>query len=222
MQRKKTISSSLIWGKLWTLILLWVLSFCTIGFHASWSTLWAGNAGTTIRSKESDWCQQGSRNSSGQVIAIIDSENLMPWFPDCVEQASKHSLLARLVTSTVLFATPSLISDSIVLFATPSLATQRNCSTRWCTTMRRSWVCPEPEDAPGPRASSAWWIVPSRVLLLLLRPLVATPLKTSPMSCLLHRRWWRGLVKPNRQLQQPPPQGRRQEGVARVVPGPSH
>ncbi len=32
----------------------------------------------------------------------------------------------------------------------------------------------------------------------------------------------RGAVKPNRQLQQPPPQGRRQEGVARVVPGPSH
>jgi hypothetical protein len=30
------------------------------------------------------------------------------------------------------------------------------------------------------------------------------------------------VVKPNRQLQQPPPQGRRQEGVARVVPGPSH
>ncbi len=63
---------------------------------------------------------------------------------------------------------------------------------------------------------------PSRVLLLLLQPLVVTPLKKSPMSCLLHRRWWRGVVKPNRQLQQPPLQGRRQECVARVVPGPSY
>ena len=52
----------------------------------------------------------------------------------------------------------------------------------------------------------------------LLPPLEATPLKTQPMSSLLHRRRWRGVVKPNRQLQQQPPQGRRQEGVARVEP----
>ena len=43
-----------------------------------------------------------------QLIAIIDSENLMPGFPDCAEQANKHSVLARLVTSTVSVATPSL------------------------------------------------------------------------------------------------------------------
>ena len=43
-----------------------------------------------------------------QLIAIIDSENPMPRFPYCAEQASKHSVLARLVTSTVSFATPPL------------------------------------------------------------------------------------------------------------------
>ena len=41
------------------------------------------------------------KDIKAQVIAIIDSENLMPGFPDCAEQASKHSVLARLVTSTV-------------------------------------------------------------------------------------------------------------------------
>ena len=59
----------------------------------------------------------------------------------------------------------------------------------------------------------------SRAVLLLLWSLVATPLKTPLMGRLLHRdrRRWRGVVEPNRQLQeqQPPPQGRRQESVAR-------
>ena len=63
----------------------------------------------------------------------------------------------------------------------------------------------------------------SRVLLLL-RSLVASPLKTPLMSRLLHRRRWRGVVEPNRHLreQQPPPPGRQQESVARVVPRPSN
>ena len=48
-------------------------------------------------------------------------------------------------------------------------------------------------------------------------------LKTQLMSRLLCRRRRREVVEPNRQLwnQRPPPQGRWQEGVARVVPRPS-
>ena len=49
-----------------------------------------------------------SAKGAVQLIAIIDSENLMPGFPDCAEQVNKHSVLARLVTSTVSFATSSL------------------------------------------------------------------------------------------------------------------
>ena len=88
--------------------------------------------------------------------------------------------------------------------------------------MRRSWACPAPEDAQAPELQAQDEKVPSRVLLLL-RPLVATPLKTPLMSRLLRRRRRMG-VEPNRKLRKrwPPPQGRRQESVARVVPGPSH
>ena len=52
---------------------------------------------------------------------------------------------------------------------------------------------------------------------------LATPLKTPLMSRLLRRRRRMG-VEPNRKLRKrwPPQQGLWQEGVARVVPGPSH
>ena len=52
----------------------------------------------------------------------------------------------------------------------------------------------------------------------------AGPLKTQLMSRLLRRCRRMGVVEPNRKLRKrwPPPQGRWQEGVARVVPGPSH
>ena len=55
---------------------------------------------------------------------------------------------------------------------------------------------------------------------------LATPLKTPLMSRLLRRRRRMGVVELNRKLRKrwPPQQGRLQpeEGVARVVPGPSH